>query len=377
MPNLLLPFALNACNDIINIDNAVKGEKYTCPSCGAELVLRQSKIPAGQKYHKTSHFAHKGGTDNHCSETFLHKLFKDKVAEFIQSNIEKHEPIIFEWECKQCYEHHKGNLLKKAVSVVEEYDLGECRPDVALLDASGNVVIAIEVVVTHEPEKSVLEFYDSHKIACLQLKIENFDDLTKVEEKLTHPTSVNLCPTPTCEKCGNKKDHIFLETYIGPCWKCGCDMKIAVISSNTSSLEFEDMPSAVLDKARSLGVKLENRYSKTVGASYIANVCPHCNSMTGDFYLHEFTMEGNPTDSIDLGYICGHCINEDKMRVAQEQMKIAEKRDQKLRELMMEDRKCPQCGNGLRIRNGKNGVFWGCSHYPECRYTEGIDIDAF
>ncbi|MEN6566990.1 MAG: DNA topoisomerase 3 [Veillonellales bacterium] len=29
---------------------------------------------------------------------------------------------------------------------------------------------------------------------------------------------------------------------------------------------------------------------------------------------------------------------------------------------------CPQCGKGvLQLRNGKNGKFWGCSGYPECR----------
>ncbi len=33
-------------------------------------------------------------------------------------------------------------------------------------------------------------------------------------------------------------------------------------------------------------------------------------------------------------------------------------------------RKCPKCGNLLQRRNGKYGVFWGCSGYPDCRYTE-------
>lgn len=31
---------------------------------------------------------------------------------------------------------------------------------------------------------------------------------------------------------------------------------------------------------------------------------------------------------------------------------------------------CPRCGTGmLQQRKGKNGVFWGCSSYPDCRYT--------
>ena len=32
--------------------------------------------------------------------------------------------------------------------------------------------------------------------------------------------------------------------------------------------------------------------------------------------------------------------------------------------------KCPRCQSGvMKKRNGKNGVFWGCSNYPECRMT--------
>ncbi len=33
-------------------------------------------------------------------------------------------------------------------------------------------------------------------------------------------------------------------------------------------------------------------------------------------------------------------------------------------------KRCPKCGNILQHRNGKYGEFWGCSGYPECRYTE-------
>jgi DNA topoisomerase-3 len=33
-------------------------------------------------------------------------------------------------------------------------------------------------------------------------------------------------------------------------------------------------------------------------------------------------------------------------------------------------KKCPRCKRGvLKLRNGKNGAFWGCSRYPECRGT--------
>ena len=31
---------------------------------------------------------------------------------------------------------------------------------------------------------------------------------------------------------------------------------------------------------------------------------------------------------------------------------------------------CPKCGGELLKRNGKFGVFMGCSNFPTCRYTE-------
>lgn len=33
-------------------------------------------------------------------------------------------------------------------------------------------------------------------------------------------------------------------------------------------------------------------------------------------------------------------------------------------------RDCPRCGGNLIRRKGRYGVFWGCSGYPDCRYTE-------
>ncbi len=43
---------------------------------------------------------------------------------------------------------------------------------------------------------------------------------------------------------------------------------------------------------------------------------------------------------------------------------------------MREDLKlgvCPRCGSKLVLRNGKNGMFYGCSSYPKCKFTKQID----
>ena len=35
-------------------------------------------------------------------------------------------------------------------------------------------------------------------------------------------------------------------------------------------------------------------------------------------------------------------------------------------------KRCPRCGQFLMKRNGKYGMFWGCSGFPSCRYTQNI-----
>jgi len=40
------------------------------------------------------------------------------------------------------------------------------------------------------------------------------------------------------------------------------------------------------------------------------------------------------------------------------------------------DEACPDCGNPLSIRLGRNGRFIGCTHYPDCSYTRNLTDDA-
>ena len=38
-------------------------------------------------------------------------------------------------------------------------------------------------------------------------------------------------------------------------------------------------------------------------------------------------------------------------------------------ELSEKVEKCPKCGKPMKRHKGKNGYFWGCSGYPECKVT--------
>lgn len=373
MKQLLLPFAYDSTGQLVHIDDARKNEKYTCPTCGNELKLRISHIPKGEKYHRTNHFAHKNSEDNHCSESFLHKLFKNKLIDYINGKIASGEKIEFKWKCEKCGEQHEGNLLKKAIKAVPEYNMQTCRPDIALLDKDNKVVIVIEVVVTHEPEKDTINYYDDHKIACLQINVESFDDCDIVVDKLSRPYKVNLCPNPICKECGRIKNRKILNIHKGSCWSCEKEMKIAIIDQNDFGFDYglEYLTENDINKANKEGAHIEKRLSKTTKEEYYANICTHCNSMIGNRFLHNYYDEPI-IKQIDLEYECYHCI-EDKRIAEIEARKLQER---KIDEIIYKNgtKICPKCGRNLRVRKSENGYFYGCESYPNCKYTENIHI---
>ena len=36
------------------------------------------------------------------------------------------------------------------------------------------------------------------------------------------------------------------------------------------------------------------------------------------------------------------------------------------------ENKCPLCGENLIQRNGKYGIFIGCTNYPKCKFTKNV-----
>lgn len=238
---LLLPYAHDINGNLVHIDDAQKGQKYTCPNCGVELLLKISKIPEGQKYHRRNHFAHKGNSDNHCSESFLHKFFKERCVEFIKEKISAQEELFLKWKCKKCRRQHELNLLGQVVDIVPEYNLDVCRPDIALLDKNNKPIFVIEVVVTHRPNPEVLKYYENHNVVCFLIKVNDFSCCENIEDKLSHldtdsmiycialPDKLRYSPESRSQLDSSYIDLIrFLEEKGNKtCKKCGGALKIA------------------------------------------------------------------------------------------------------------------------------------------------------
>ncbi|MFC4160743.1 DNA topoisomerase III [Chitinimonas lacunae] len=55
---------------------------------------------------------------------------------------------------------------------------------------------------------------------------------------------------------------------------------------------------------------------------------------------------------------------------------VAQYRDATLALALPPGPNCPQCGAPMRQRRGKQGAFWSCPRYPDCRGTQPVDTPA-
>ena len=299
--SLLLTYAHDSNGNLIHVDDAQKGEKYFCPNCGADLLLRTSKIPQGEKYYKRKHFVHKGVNDNHCSESFLHKLFKEKCVEYIKEKISNREDLFFEWRCEQCNKNHKCNLLSNGVNVVAEHNLKKCKPDIAIFDINKNVVTVIEVIVTHRPEEYSLQYYNDNNIFCLQINVKDFSDCEKIAYKLSNPNKINLCPTPICEKCDGVKDSGKLIISNLLCENCNEEIKISAKVSVNKIFGPAYYNNNEIQYSSSMGCAFE----KTINGVFY-NKCPYCNKRVTPKKLSEYYLK-NPIQLEEKNKCC-ECV---------------------------------------------------------------------
>lgn len=306
--DLLLPYAYDNEENEVHISDAIKGQKYFCPVCGEELILRLSKIPEGEKYHRKNHFAHKIGSVNNCTESYLHKRAKQKLVNLISESINsKSKELIFGWHCEECGEYHKGNLLKKAIKVVEEYDLGTCRPDIALLDNEGRVVIVIEIIVTHKPDLEVLSFYRDNNIVCLQLVVHDFDESEDILQKLLSVDEVNKCPNPICPTCGQRMNHAKMFFIDASCWRCNSNIRFALIrSARGENVDSTGFNKNEIELANQHGANIKDVRTKDRRTAFYSV----CNKCLG-YNFTSFNLErlyDSEVETIDLGKKCFHCV---------------------------------------------------------------------
>ncbi len=128
---------------IVSRELAVKGTRYTAVCCGSDLIVRK-----GPK--RRIHFAH--STKFPCSrETALHKCAKALIVQVISDWKTGVGPSpVVQTLCGDELGHPlHASLPGRIERAVEEYRIDRFVADVALLDAEGRPLAAVEVRVTH------------------------------------------------------------------------------------------------------------------------------------------------------------------------------------------------------------------------------------
>lgn len=298
--DILYSIAETSTGQLIKAIDADKEHAYVCPGCKQPLVFRKGS-------QKRPHFAHKVLSKNCMAETALHYGFKTLLYEKIKKYLDLDLALGIEWTCSHCRELHTGNLLKKAVEVRLEYNLGTCQPDLALLDCNGHIIAVIEVVVTHSPEEKTLDYYQQNQIPVVIYSLKSDRDIDRIDLVTLDPDSIDLCTNPKCLRCGEHLWKKHLSIIDAKCWNCGVPMKVATVDTELG--ELSDFSSSDIELANQNGCFLKLQYSSVVRKKYVANTCRKCSRFIGSHYLfRDYLCDTDYHQiKIEAGYYCFHC----------------------------------------------------------------------
>lgn len=196
MKEILYTTALDTNHHLIRIENATKGTAYFCPLCMKEMIYRNSgKTGKGSR---RPHFAHYEISANCTAESVLHYSFKYFLVEFLQNKLNNNSSLTMSWFCEKEKHINEVNLLGNVSSIKMEYNLKECRPDIALFDNEEKLIAVIEVIVTHYPNENTVNFYKENDIVLIEVILSSEDDLNNIESKIKNPNYVDYCLYPKC-----------------------------------------------------------------------------------------------------------------------------------------------------------------------------------
>jgi hypothetical protein len=111
-------------------------------------------------------------------------------------------------------------------------------------------------------------------------------------------------------------DSAFVACAPTTCWKCGGPIEVITIYCKTGAVDGQPLSSFCVSSVTSVAPALSNElkrwphfrlsYSRTAEEEYWANHCTHCDTLQGDFFLHNepdgpfFSMDAQALTSIQL-----------------------------------------------------------------------------
>ena len=208
-------YALDKDKKYINIKDAIKGNAYYCPCCGAPMIIREGKI-------KRKHFAHKANTENCSYESYLHKLAKQKIGECFVNSPNFYITINSKAKCGifECpigksnpclwYKPYTFDLKKYYDTCEQEAPVGNFRADLLIISSNNHDTdpILIEIYVSHksnlnkinsnyriieikinseEDIENAISYFKRNNNPEFQYKIEYHNFKPKIEPEFPHP----------------------------------------------------------------------------------------------------------------------------------------------------------------------------------------------
>lgn len=174
-------------------------------------------------------------------------------------------------------------------------------------DLEGKPIRFIEVVDKHAPESNVHEYAVENDIEVVEFHLNapreflgdrrnraldasltvkaRLDDLAA--KRLDIDAHNLLCSRPKCQDCSTPLPLRTVNINLKDCWKCGQNVRVAMGYKDGQALEQDEFTKEELEFARDSGVTLERRFSATVGAKYLANVCTSCDQIQGNWFLYQ------------------------------------------------------------------------------------------
>jgi hypothetical protein len=110
---------------------------------------------------------------------------------------------------------------------------------------------------------------------------------------------------PRCPTCRRKLAQRILYVVEGVCWKCGAKMPMSFVDCDCTIMNPPEFTREEIDLAAAKGVRLEERNS--YGECELCNICPSCNVLTANCYIHPFVHLSRQVPGISTSLHCFYC----------------------------------------------------------------------
>lgn len=330
--NLIYALKNNELKHISEVESG-KACNCVCPGCGSVLIAKKGK----KVIH---HFAHyNGDLCKYGYETSLHMAAKRIISEAKKFTV---PPIYDKFPISDKVIKRTNSIEISVDSVELEKYMGDIIPDIIIY--SGNKKIMVEIFVSHaideEKEKKIKE----HNISTIEIDLSNKKDIISEEEL----REILLNNSDLKRWVYNSTTNSIVQKFLQ---KADYKLKKHKIYDQGSTIHIGNCP------------KEARLWKGSPYAVYRAD-CLDC-----IFYLSE------TEDGIYCSGRLGYAEIED-FELTEHQRKLKYNLYKKDRKTKISEGMCPDCGHNIVFRQGKNGVFCGCTNYPKCRWTANIDQET-